>query len=78
MPKCPKCRYVFQVPDGDSPEEHGCYRCGYGTEPEPEPEGPTCVYCGEPINPLFADENDNYCSSLCACYADKDNEEDRP
>lgn len=33
----------------------------------------TCSYCGEP---LPANETD-YCSALCACYADRDNQEGR-
>jgi len=39
----------------------------------PEYDGPTCIYCGEPL-PYGATD---YCSALCACYADKDNREDR-
>ena len=44
-------------------------------EPIAEYEGPACIYCGEPIAEL--DNNEPYCSALCACYADLDNREDR-
>lgn len=40
-----------------------------------EYDGPVCAYCGEPAPD---DSNDTpYCSALCACYADRDNQEDR-
>lgn len=45
------------------------------TTPE-EYNGPVCSYCGEPA----PDDNDThhpYCSALCACYAERDNLEDR-
>jgi hypothetical protein len=38
-----------------------------------EYDGPTCIYCGEPL----PDGATDYCSALCACYADKDNAKDR-
>lgn len=40
-----------------------------------EPEGPRCIYCGELIP--WLDNNEPYCSALCACYAMRDNEDDR-
>lgn len=40
-----------------------------------EYHGPTCIYCSGPIHEL--DNNEPYCSALCACYADRDNQEDR-
>jgi hypothetical protein len=46
--------------------------------PELIADEPTCYYCGVPIDARFADENDYYCSSLCAAYAERDNREDRP
>lgn len=42
--------------------------------PTPEYDGPTCYYCGEPM-PFPAVELDIYCSALCACYAERDNNE---
>lgn len=64
MPRCPKCRYVFQVPDGDDPSEHGCYQCGYGTEADD-----WCVYCNARLVP---DDNPEYpfCSPQCAINAE--------
>lgn len=38
-------------------------------------EGPSCIYCGEPCAHL--DDSEPYCSALCACYAERDNREDR-
>lgn len=44
-------------------------------EPVDEPDGPTCTYCSAPIP--WLDNNEPYCSALCACYAARDNQEDR-
>ena len=38
-----------------------------------EPDAPLCLWCNEP---LPADQTD-YCSALCAYYAERDNQEDR-
>ena len=32
---------------------------------------PTCFFCGEPLH----DATSDYCSSLCACYAERDSNE---
>lgn len=52
--------------DADSP---------YDDAPLDEPDGPTCIYCSGPI--AILDDNEPYCSALCAAYADMDNNEDR-
>ena len=70
MPTCPKCRYYFRTLD-DETNMHDCPRCGYGKPAEYD--GPTCIYCSKPL-PTFA--HTPYCSSLCASYADRDNELD--
>lgn len=38
-------------------------------------DGPVCIYCGEPLP--TDDCGDCYCSALCACYAERDNADDR-
>jgi hypothetical protein len=48
-----------------------CGRCTAG----PEPERPTCLWCGDEIvDPWFADDVP-YCSPLCSARAERDSEE---
>ncbi len=46
-----------------------------GLAPDEPLDDPTCIYCGAVID--YLDNNEPYCSALCACYADFDNREDR-
>lgn len=43
MAKCPECHHSFRVPEGDSPEEHGCPACGYSVEGYEYVDDPTIV-----------------------------------
>ncbi len=65
QPHCVECG--CDLHDNVCPE--GC------AQPLAEYDGPACIYCGEPIDGL--DDNEPFCSALCACYADLDNREDR-
>lgn len=29
MARCPKCKTTFRVPEDESPNEHGCPKCGF-------------------------------------------------
>lgn len=46
MAQCPSCKKYFQVPEDEKPEDHGCFHCGFGTEPETD----------YPIEDYFGDE----------------------
>jgi DNA-directed RNA polymerase subunit RPC12/RpoP len=46
MPKCPKCKKEFKVPEDELPEAHGCLYCGYKPEEKPNPFRLVTVYFG--------------------------------
>lgn len=88
---CTECGYINcpHATDDDSrcledPEACDCGDVGtVDDDALPTYDGPTCYYCGDPIiEPRTRTigivlEPSNYCSALCACYAERDNLEDR-
>lgn len=40
MPRCPKCRTFFRVPEDEDDGQHGCPSCGYGERDPNEHEPP--------------------------------------
>ncbi len=69
MPRCPACRCSFRVMEDEDDGQHDCPRCGYSSH------RPKCLWCGDPM-PEPDDCEGDYCSTLCATYAERDSLED--
>lgn len=61
--------------DRNSPhacDTEACERGDVGTVGDDAPPEPTCYFCGEPL----PNGETDYCSSLCAAMAERDNQND--